>query len=142
MLKGMKAMREIHSNIEGKQYHLFKLEQLLKPMGYTIGGNWDYDHGAFDYKIDTNNGYHFLRIPFKSIDGQLDTSNCTVELGTPYLLSHIYESNIDENNANIGNFSASFNQFQAPVDKDGEVTERYVAIGQELVKELEGILQY
>lgn len=38
MLKGMKAMREIHSNIEGKQYHLFKLEQLLKPMGYTIGG--------------------------------------------------------------------------------------------------------
>ncbi|MBN6889021.1 YugN-like protein [Cytobacillus horneckiae] len=133
-------MIEIPSKIEGEQYHLFKLEQKLKPIGYSIGGNWDYDHGAFDYKIDAQEGYHFLRVPFKAIDGQLDTSNCTVELGRPFLLSHIYEEGTDHDYSNIGNFSASFNQFAEPVDKDGKVPEQYVDTGKSLVEELEDTL--
>ena len=73
-------MIEIPSSVEGKQFDLYKLEQKLKPIGYSIGGNWDYDHGAFDYKINDEVGYQFLRLPFSAIDGQLDANNCTVEL--------------------------------------------------------------
>ncbi|WP_442595820.1 YugN-like family protein [Neobacillus sp. D3-1R] len=132
-------MIEIESSIEGKKYDLFKLEQILKPLGYTIGGNWDYDHGSFDYKIDDEVGYQFLRIPFKAIDGQLDARNCTVELEKPFLLSHKYQIGIDDH-AEIGNASATFNQFQEPQDKDASFPDKYIDLGKSLVKELEQTL--
>ncbi len=50
-------MIEIPSRLEGKQFQLYHLEEQLKPMGYTIGGGWDYDHGYFDYKIADDVGY-------------------------------------------------------------------------------------
>jgi hypothetical protein len=134
-------MIEISSKIVGRQYDLYKLEQILKPIGYSIGGNWDYDHGSFDYKIDDEEGYQFLRVPFKAIDGQLDSRNCTVEIQTPFLLSHVYESGIDHDHSEIGNASAAFNQFQEPEDKDATFPEKDIAKGQELVKELEDVLE-
>ncbi|RDI36663.1 YugN-like family protein [Falsibacillus pallidus] len=132
-------MIELESRIEGQHYQLYKLEQLLKPLGYTIGGNWEYDHGCFDYKIDDEVGYQFLRLPFTSVDGQLDARGATVKLGKPYLLSHKYQRGLDDN-ANIFNVSASFNQFQEPVDKDASFPEEYISVGKELVKELEEVL--
>ncbi|WP_075982739.1 YugN-like family protein [Bacillus massilinigeriensis] len=131
-------MIEIPSKIEGKQYDLYKLEQLLKPLGYAIGGNWDYDHGSFDYKIADQGEYQFLRVPFQAIDGQLDSRGCTVELSRPYLLGHQYERGLDQ--ASTGNFSASFNQFAEPVNKDADVPERFVELGKAMIFELESIL--
>ncbi|RLQ91102.1 YugN-like family protein [Falsibacillus albus] len=132
-------MIEIDSNIEGKHYQLYKLEQLMKPLGYDIGGNWDYDHGYFDYKIDDEVGYQFLRVPFTAVDGQLDSQGVTVKLGKPYLLSHKYQRGLDDH-ANIFNVSASFNQFQEPVDKDASFPKQYIQVGKDLVKELEQTL--
>jgi YugN-like family len=134
--KAERSLIEIQSELEGKHFDLFKLEQLLKPMGYSIGGNWDYDHGAFDYKIDDEVGYQFLRLPFKAIDGQLDSKSCTVKLQRPFLLSHKYQRGIDDH-AEIGNASASFNQFQEPVDKDASFPEKYIEVGKSLVREAE-----
>jgi hypothetical protein len=130
-------MIELSSAITGKKYDLYKLEQILKPLGYSIGGNWDYDHGSFDYKLDVENGYQFLRVPFKAIDGQLDSRNCTVELQSPFLLSHQYEDGIDLDHSEIHNVSAIYNQFQAPDNKDAEVQDKYIDQGKALLKELE-----
>lgn len=132
-------MIEIESTIEGKRYDLYKLEQKLKPIGYSIGGNWDYDHGSFDYKMDDHEGYQFLRVPFKSIDGQLDSRNCTVELQRPFLLSHLYEDGVDDD-AQSSNWNASFNQFQEPVDKDASFPDKFIDKGKSLVKQLENVL--
>ncbi|WP_080844288.1 YugN-like family protein [Cytobacillus gottheilii] len=130
-------MVEIPSKVKGAHFNLYKLEQQLEPMGYMIGGNWDYDHGYFDYKMDAENkGYHFLRLPFKAIDGQLDSRNCTVECGNPFILSHIYQIGLDDH-AYTSNFTASFDQFSEPVDKDGMVPDEYVVAGKALVQELE-----
>jgi hypothetical protein len=134
-------MIEITSSIEGKHYDLYKLEQILKPLGYSVGGNWDYDHGYFDYKIDDEVGYQFVRVPFKAIDGQLDSRNCTVELQRPFLLSHKYQIGIDHERSDIGNASATFNQFQEPVDSDASFPDKYIDLGQSLVKELEIALE-
>lgn len=133
-------MIDIPSTIEGKHFDLYKLEQILKPLGYSIGGNWEYDHGSFDYQIDNKDGYQYLRVPFKSVDGQLDSRNCTVELQRPFLLAHNYQEGIDEE-GNIGNFSASINQFQEPVEKDADFPSQYIDTGRELVKELESALE-
>ncbi|QGQ47813.1 YugN-like family protein [Metabacillus sediminilitoris] len=129
-------MIDIPSQLDGKSYELYELEQTLKPIGYSIGGNWEYDHGSFDYKMDSDAGYHFLRIPFKAIDGQLDSHNTTVQIGTPYLLAHKYQIGLDDHARN-GNFSASFNQFQEPQDKDASISDEYIDKGKALVKELE-----
>lgn len=134
-------MIKLSSSVIGKHFDLYKLEQILKPLGYDIGGNWEYDHGYFDYKIDDDEGYQFLRVPFKAIDGQLDSRNCTVELQTPFLLSHQYQMGIDDH-AEIGNASATFNQFQEPADKDASVPDNYIDKGKTLIKELENTLAH
>ncbi len=139
MLQGVSRVIEIPSRIEGKTYTLYDLEQKLKPAGYDIGGNWDYDHGYFDYKIDSEVGYQYLRVPFTSIDGQLDARGATVRMGRPLLLSHKYQIGLDDN-ADSGNFSASFNQFSEPQDPDATFPEKYIDLGKELVKELETLL--
>ncbi len=134
-------MIELPSKVEGKQFDLFELEQKLKPIGYTIGGNWDYDHGAFDYKINgsEDGGYQFIRLPFQAVDGQLDDNNCTVKLGRPFLLSHVFEANLDDE-ASTGTFSGTFNQFQEPVDKDASFPQQYIEEGKALAQELEMLL--
>ncbi|MBL1705764.1 hypothetical protein ELE02_42005, partial [Klebsiella pneumoniae] len=40
-------MIPIQSKLEGRTYALYKLEEVMKPLGYSIGGNWDYDKGCF-----------------------------------------------------------------------------------------------
>jgi hypothetical protein len=132
-------MIELLSEIEGKQFDLYKLEQKLKPIGYSIGGNWDYDHGAFDYKLNDEDGYQFLRLPFTAVDGQLDVRNCTVELGRPFLLSHLYEGGLDDQGS-TGVFSGSVNQFQEPVDKDASTPDQFIDVGKSLVEKLESLL--
>lgn len=129
-------MIEIPSSIEGKSFHLYKLESTLKPMGYVIGGNWEYDHGYFDYKINDEQSYQYLRVPFTAIDGQLDSQNCTVKLGRPFLLSHEYQNGIDEAVRTAG----TLNQFQEPQNPDAEFPNKYIDLGKSLVKELEDLL--
>jgi hypothetical protein len=132
-------MIPIPSTLEGKTYQLYKLEKELKPLGYTIGGGWEYDHGSFDYKIDDEVGYQFLRVPFEAVDGQLDSQGTTVQLGRPFLLSHKYQVGMDDH-AEIDTFTASFNQFSEPRDPDATFPEKYIDLGKSLVKELETIL--
>lgn len=138
-LKGGFCLIEIPSKIEGRNYQLYELEKKLKPIGYSIGGNWDYDRGSFDYKIDDSDGYQFLRVPFYAVDGQLDSPGCTVAFGRPFLLSHQYEDGLD-NEVDSSNLTASFNQFQEPENKDAAVPEKYLDIGKMLVSELESFL--
>ncbi|WP_246945794.1 YugN-like family protein [Bacillus pinisoli] len=132
-------MIEVPSRLEGQSFSLYRLEQELKPLGYDIGGNWDYDHGYFDYKIDDEVGYQFLRVPFKAIDGQLDSQNATVQLQRPFLLSHKYQIGLDDY-VSVWNKSATFNQFSEPQDPDATFPEKYIDLGQSLVKELEDLL--
>ena len=129
-------MIEIPSALEGKTFRLYKLEQELKPLGYTIGGNWDYDHGSFDYKIDDRVGYQFLRVPFEAIDGQLDSDGTTVKLGRPFLLSHKYQLGLDDH-VHDDNLESLINQFSEPQDPDATFPEKYIDLGKALVRELE-----
>lgn len=138
-IKGGIAMIPIPSKIEGAEFQLYKLEQELKAIGYSIGGNWDYDHGYFDYKIDDKVGYQFLRVPFQSVDGQLDSQGTTVELGRPFLLSHKYQIGIDDN-VHVWNRTASFDQFSEPEDPDATFPKEFIELGHTLVHELEAVL--
>lgn len=132
-------MIELPSKIEGKSATLAELEAKLKPLGYSIGGNWDYDHGSFDYKVSDKDGYLFLRLPFNVVEGQLDADGCIVKMQRPFLLAHIYQKGLDDH-AHSSNTMATFNQFSEPVDEDGEVPEQYIIVGKSLLEEVEAAI--
>ncbi len=131
-------MIEVPSQIENQQYKLIDLEKKLKPLGYDIGGNWDYDHGYFDYKMDDEVSYLFLRVPFTAVEGMLDQRGVVVQLGRPFLLAHKYNKGLDDEAVDPNPW---VNQFQAPVDSDAQFPQQWILTGQELVKELEAVLQ-
>ena len=122
-------MIPIHSNLEGRTYALYKLEEIMKPLGYSIGGNWDYDKGCFDYKIDEEDGYQFLRVPFTAIDGELDVPGVIVRLGTPYILSHVYQDELDDHVNTLTAGTSGMDQFAEPKDPDGDVKENISILG-------------
>ncbi|WP_216830952.1 YugN-like family protein [Alkalihalobacterium elongatum] len=133
-------MIQLNSAIENKQFKLQHLEEKLKPLGYVIGGNWDYDHGFFDYKVDQTVGnYVFLRVPFKAVDGELDQKGVKVELGKPFLLNHDFQESLDDN---ILEYNSFMNQFAEPENKDAEVPQDMITSGQSLVQELEATLLF
>ncbi|SDH63658.1 YugN-like family protein [Alteribacillus persepolensis] len=130
-------MIEIPSKIENHKFVLYDLEKKLKPLGYDIGSNWDYDHGSFDYKMSEEEGYQFFRVPFTAVDGELEQKGVTVQVGCPFVLSHKYQNHVD----NVTEpYNALFNQFSEPVDQDAEVPQESIDFANRLNKELEDIL--
>ncbi len=119
----------IQSNLEGRTYALYKLEEIMKPLGYSIGGNWDYEKGCFDYKIDEEDGYQFLRVPFTAVDGELDVPGIVVRLGTPYILSHVYQDELDDHVNTLTAGTSGMDQFAEPKDPDGDVKENMSILG-------------
>ena len=136
-------MIPLQSSIIGETFKLALLEDQLKPLGYTIGSNWEYDHGYLDYTIDQENGYTVLRIPFHTKYGELGQKGTTVTLDTPFILAHQYQDDLDDYTSSGSvplQVSSVFNQFSEPVKKDGEVDEKYVPVAQNLIKEVESLL--
>jgi hypothetical protein len=132
-------MITISSQLENMEFKLIDLENQLKPLGYSIGGNWDYEHGFFDYQLDNDVGYQFIRLPFEAISGSVGSDGCRVKLGKPFLLSHKYQRGLDDH-AETGTFSGTLNQFSEPQDPDASIPDKYIPIGQQLVRELEEVL--
>ncbi|SDK08397.1 YugN-like family protein [Sediminibacillus albus] len=132
-------MIPISSNLENRDFSLHALEETLKPIGFSIGGNWDYDQGSFDYKMGVEDGYQFLRIPFTAVKGMLDSPGVIVKLGKPFVLSHVYQSGIDEDGRN-GALRGAVDQFQAPVDADAQVADKFIHEGRQLLQKVEQLL--
>lgn len=134
-------MIQIDSSLNGYKTTLYKLETALKPIGFSVGGGWEYDHGYFDYRISKEGSYYYLRLPFQAINGELGVPDVEVEVGAPFLLGHQYEDGIDKD-GEIGNISAAFNQFQSPIDKDmEEIPDEYQEQGKAIIKRAEYAVQ-
>ncbi|MCD8510286.1 MAG: YugN-like family protein [Bacillus sp. (in: Bacteria)] len=131
-------MIEVPSSIENREYKLIELENKLKPLGYVIGGGWEYDHGYFDYKLDDEGSYLFVRLPFTAVNGELDTKGVEVRLGRPFLLAHQYESGLDHDNEEDPN--PLINQFAAPDNPDAHIPAEWIQTGKQYVRELEQVI--
>jgi hypothetical protein len=133
-------MIALQSSIDGKELTVGELKEKLEPMGFTVNGNWEYDHAYFDYKLNDDHGdQQYVRIPIQSSGGPMDNEETIVQIGTPFLLDHQFETDVDEE-GNIGNLSASLNQFKAPADKDAPFPEEYVERGKSLISKAEQAL--
>ncbi|MBM7096274.1 MULTISPECIES: YugN-like family protein [Alteribacter] len=130
-------MIEVQSPLENQEYELIELEQKLKPLGYVIGGGWEYDHGYFDYVMNDESSYLCVRLPFFATDGELDRKGVEVQLGRPFLLAHKYQRGLDDN---VQDPNPLTNQFSEPQDPDAEFPEEWIKTGKEYIKELEQVI--
>lgn len=133
------AMKPIQSNLPGTRGTFGYFREAFQPE-FTLA-NWDYEQGFFDRKLDEQ-GMVFLRLPVKVLQGELDSADAWLELGTPFVLKHVYQTGVEED---IGYYapvaSAMMNQFQEPLDKDAKVDQKWVNKAQAIVKELENRLE-
>ncbi|WP_416151731.1 YugN-like family protein [Salipaludibacillus sp. HK11] len=131
-------MIEVPSKLENETFKLIDIEKKLKPIGYVIGGGWEYDHGYFDYRLEDDGAYLYVRLPFSAVDGEeLDVKGVHVTLGRPFLLAHQYQKGLDDHAEDP---NPLLNQFSEPEDADAEFPEKWVQTGKEYVEEVEQIL--
>jgi hypothetical protein len=132
-------MIAITSKLENHVEEFVSLNDYLGKFEFTLGGNWDYDHGYFDRYLDEAHQV-WLRIPFQvtsgTMDGITDDSDAVVKLGTPFVLKHIYNEGLDpEAVPNV--YGSLINQFQEPIDKDAEVETHWVKQAEHILQDVE-----
>lgn len=129
-------MIPLQSNLENMETSFATADQNLNKFNFTVGGNWDYEHGCFDRNLDEANKV-WLRIPFEvtsgTFDPEQDNVQADIRIGTPFVLKHLYNEGLDKE-AGLMTYRGLVDQFQDPVDKDAEVE-------QEWVNEAAGILR-
>jgi hypothetical protein len=132
-------MIPLTSEVENHVDDFVNLNKFFGGFEFTLGGNWDYNHGYFDRYLD---GDHmvWLRIPFEvtsgTMDGISDDTDAIVKLGTPFVLKHIYNEGLDpEVVPNV--YGSLINQFQEPVDKDADVEAHWLERAKQILQEVE-----
>lgn len=131
-------MIQINSGIENQLFAFDDLENILKRLQFVIGGNWEYDHAFFDYKLESDDEkYVYLRIPVSTEIGNLDEAGAQVRIGKPLVLAHRFESGIDHDGPQR---AGMLNQFQTPEEKDADVDEIYIEQAKEIIKQVEQAL--
>lgn len=132
-------MLPLKSALENQVERFDRVREVLTGCNFTVGGNWDYDHGYFDRSLDDADKV-WLRLPFRVVDGNLDPdvdlSDATVELGSPFVLRHLYNEGVDKQ-ADSGAFSGLVNQFQEPIDEDATLEKEWIDKAHSVLNEVE-----
>jgi len=134
-------MIPLTSKLENVETTYAGVVQEMTRHGFTLGGNWDYDHGCFDRALDDRRQV-WLRVPFRVTGGSLNgesaevNENTHIKFGTPYVLKHVYEEGVDED-GKAGPLRSLVDQFQEPVDQDADVEEHWVSLARQQLSELE-----
>lgn len=133
-------MKSLETPLEHQTAAFDALRDTLAGFDFSLGGNWDYDHGYFDRSLDEAQKV-YLRIPFKVTNGNHDLENeesgATIEIGKPFVLKHVYNEGLDPK-AEAETYGAMIDQFQTPLDPDDEVESEWVAKSKELLRKVEG----
>jgi hypothetical protein len=133
-------LKPLQSTIENKEEAFDSVRNYLHGYEFTLGGNWDYEHGSFDRHLDEAHKV-WLRIPFQVtqgvLDGDTDDTDAMIQIGTPFVLKHVYNEGLDKEAHVHASAGSLIDQFQEPVDKDAPVEEQWVSKAERLLKEVE-----
>ncbi|WP_199615634.1 YugN family protein [Paenibacillus alkalitolerans] len=133
-------MMALESNLAGVEMDYATLSDTLERHEFTLGGNWDYQQGCFDRRLDGEKQTVWLRIPFHIPKGVFDPETAKqvtrVKIGTPFVLRHLYNIGEDDN-PRFNTAGALVNQFQTPENVDAPVEQSYLDKAAMIVKEVE-----
>lgn len=133
-------MKPIQSALENRTGSFDRIRDHVQRFQFTLGGNWDYDHGSFDRALDEAHKV-WLRLPFEVTRGRLEGDDATnpgtaIMMGTPFVLKHIYNEGLDAE-AVPRTYGALVDQFQDPIDRDAEVEDHWVEKARNILREVE-----
>lgn len=132
-------MYPISSSLTSQTRDYVPFREAAERKGFTLGGNWDYDHGSFDCALDTMNKV-WLRLPFQVTRGSLDSEMPDVDvrilLGEPYVLKHVYNEGLDKE-AHPRAMGAMLDQFSDPVDADADIEPNWIEEAKRKIREIE-----
>lgn len=135
-------MIPLDSKLTGSTMSYEEASHALKQEQFTLGGNWDYDHGSFDRALDRVQKV-WLRMPFTVTSGKLDgdreEQRTEIRFEQPFLLNHVYREGLDPS-ASVMTYQGFLNQFQDPVDPDGELEPEWIEVGKQALKRAEELL--
>ncbi|MFC4305021.1 YugN family protein [Cohnella boryungensis] len=134
-------MQLLDSSLAAQVHDYGVSRKLLTERGFTLGGNWDYDHGSFDCALDEANKV-WLRLPFDVTSGNLDSEaepmDTEIRFGQPYVLKHVYNEGLDSE-ARPSTLGGLVNQFAAPVDPDDEIEKEWIEKAKRKLEEAEAV---
>ena len=133
-------MIEIPSRLTNTMANYVYVHQQLGKQGFIVGGNWDYQHGYFDYLMDRGNKSNYIRIPFTAIKGSIEDKNGVIRFGTPYLLSYEAKTGTQfyRNYYSLAsNCEPDYSMGSSDDIYDDSSLERYIDLGKALVNEAE-----
>ncbi|WP_282937073.1 YugN-like family protein [Paenibacillus sp. RC67] len=132
-------MIPVDSALVNREEAYDQIRDYLHDHQFTLGGNWEYDHGYFDRALDNDNKV-WLRIPFGVTHGRLDgdtnSTDAIIRIGSPFVLKHLYNEGLDKE-AQVNTYGALVDQFQEPVDKDAPVDDEWVSKAKSILREVE-----
>jgi hypothetical protein len=121
-------MKTLSSSLTQVQESFDSVREHLHEFDFALGGNWNYDHGYFDHSLDEEH-LVWLRIPFQvvtgRIDGDAESTDAIVKVGTPFVLKHVYNKGLDQG-AEAETYGALIDQFQTPLDPDAKIEDKWV----------------
>ncbi|MBC5636764.1 hypothetical protein H8S33_08045 [Ornithinibacillus sp. BX22] len=114
-------MIELQSEIEGKTAYFGQARIIAKQFGLSLCGSWEYDGAFLDATLHREGGETiYLRMPFHVLEGELDRDGAFIEFGKPFVIKHIVHIGLDRNENSLL-AATGINQFQEPLDKDGQI---------------------
>ncbi|WP_127587945.1 YugN family protein [Paenibacillus koleovorans] len=133
-------MKMLASSLENRVDEFDHLRNVMQEHQFTLGGNWDYDHGCYDRYLDEAHQV-WLRVPFQTVSGRLDGESASnpdtsIRIGTPYVLKHVYNEGLDEE-AQMRLTTALIDQFQEPVNSDAPVEDHWVEQAAQVLQQVE-----
>lgn len=132
----------LETDIEGKQTYFGYAEKKLEKFGFCLGGNWEYDSGIFDSKLNREGGETiYVRLPFRVLEGELDRRDAFIEFQKPYVIKHVVHIGLDKEKDSLLT-TVGLSQFQEPVDKDGYIRDKskWEEFGEEMIGDILNIL--
>jgi hypothetical protein len=136
---GFLRLYSIPSSITSQVQDYVVANNALSEHGFTLGGNWEYDHGSFDCALDDKNKV-WLRLPFDVTVGNLDSesqeSDLKIQFGQPFVLKHVYNEGLDRE-AQPRAMGALMDQFSDPIDPDDEIESHWIEQAKLKLKKVE-----
>ncbi|REE56343.1 YugN-like protein [Paenibacillus taihuensis] len=132
-------MIPLDTKLEASEKEFAEVRDMLEQHQFSVGGNWDYDHGYFDRYLDDEHKV-WLRMPFNVINGNIDSDtqdlDAKIRMGKPFVLKHVYNEGLDKE-AHPRTFGSLVDQFQEPLDPDGEVESKWVTEAKKVLDQVE-----
>lgn len=132
-------MVPLESELQNVETSVQEASRIMNQYHFSLGGNWEYDHGYFDRNLDEEQKV-WIRFPFQVTKGRLDSESANegteIRFGSPFVLKHLYNEGLEEE-AQMNTYGALVNQFQTPTDPDASIDEKWLEQASEIMREMD-----